>query len=234
MSKQVSLADAVRDRLPIHPSQNLETMPGRMIELLLTERNGFWWVTPWFVAVKDGAVDFRVADGSKWRDAVLNQRCWVCGGRLGVHLTFVLGPMCTVTRTTAEPPCHVDCAVWSVANCPFMANPEMVRRPAPMPEGAKDAPGLGLARNPGVTALWPTRDFKTFKDHEGRYLIRVGDPSGVVHWYAQGRKATRQEILASIHSGLPALTALAEDQGPEAVSALFVQVNAAQQYLPAA
>jgi hypothetical protein len=206
-----------------------------MQNLLLTERNGFWWITPWFVAkTHAGGIDFRVADGGKWRDAVLNQRCWVCGGRLGVHLTFVLGPMCTVTRTTAEPPCHVDCALWSVANCPFIKNPEMVRRPAPMPEGSKDAPGISLARNPGVMALWPTRDFKTFKDHEGRYLMRVGDPTGVVHWYAQGHKATRQEILASIHSGLPSLTALAEEQGPDTLTALFVQVNAAQQFLPAA
>lgn len=232
---QVTLAEAIKQRLPVHPSQDLDSLPDSMLHLQLTERNGHWWVTPWFVAKTDeGLIDFRIADWRKWADAVMNQKCWVCGGHLGVHLTFVLGPMCIINRTTAEPPCHAACAVWSVCNCPFLAHPEMIRRPAPRPEGAQDPAGIGIPRNPGVSALWPTRGFHCFDDGKGKKLIRVDEPSAEVHWYAEGRKATRAEIETSIRGGLPILTELAESQGPEAVFALFAQYNNSLQFLPAA
>jgi hypothetical protein len=65
---------------------------------------------PWFVAWFDGKPEFRAMDGLKWIRAVREHLCWVCGGRLGVWQTFVLGPMCGINRTTVEPPCHLECA----------------------------------------------------------------------------------------------------------------------------
>jgi hypothetical protein len=75
-----------------------------------------------------------------------------------------------------------------------------------------------LKRNPGVTLVWVTRHYKPFKA-EGGVLFRLGDP-GRVEFYAEGRKATRSEIMASIDSGMPILRGMAKEDGPEAVADL--------------
>ncbi len=75
----------------------------------------------------------------------------------------------------------------------------------------KDAPGIALARNPGVAMLWRTRQFEVFDDGRGGKLIQMGEPVGV-DWLACGRPATRAEVLASIDSGLPNLEALARQE----------------------
>jgi hypothetical protein len=53
-----------------------------------------------------------------------------------------------------------------------------------------------------------------------------------VLWYASGRTATREEVLASIDSGLPSLLELAEAEGPDAVAALDKAHKAALRHLP--
>ena len=60
-------------------------------------------------------------------------------------------------------------------------------------------------------------------------LVRVGDPTETL-WYAKGRPATRDEVDASIESGLPLLRA--EEEGPDAVAELKRLVSVAQRYLP--
>src|SRR5262245_60746512 len=100
-------------------------LPDRMRSLPIDERG---YPVPWFVAYVDGKPEFRAMDRDKWREAVRMHLCWVCGQKLGSYVVFVLGPMCGITRTTSEPPCHIDCARWSAKNCPFLARPKMVRR----------------------------------------------------------------------------------------------------------
>ncbi len=87
-----------------------------------------------------------------------------------------------------------------------------------MPEETAEAPGIALMCNPGVTAVWTTRDFEIERSNDG-YLCFIGEPEHV-RWYAEGRTATRAEILASIDSGLPALRELAEQDGARAVTEL--------------
>jgi hypothetical protein len=67
---------------------------------------------PWFVAwFRDGkpcdpgqgTPDFRVIDTPKIGIAIRQKRCWVCGGFLGRHLAFVIGPMCAINRVISEP-----------------------------------------------------------------------------------------------------------------------------------
>src|SRR5438477_249547 len=75
----------------------------------------------------EGEPDFRCADKRKFHRALKEKRCWVCGDKLGVHLAFVIGPMCAVNKVTSEPPCHLECAEYSVRICPFLSRPRMRR-----------------------------------------------------------------------------------------------------------
>jgi hypothetical protein len=179
---------------------------------------------PWFVAWVNGEPEFRTADGAKWRDAISWKLCWVCGERLGSKMAFVLGPMCGITRTTSEPPCHRECALWSIQNCPFLTRPGMVRREGNMPEGHAEPPGIMIRRNPAVTLLWVTNRFTLFRIEDGSRLISVGDPIEV-EYYQEGRPATGAEVESSIAGGLPALYEVAAKQGPKACEALHEQIK---------
>jgi hypothetical protein len=153
-------------------------------------------------------------DGAKWALAVRERRCWVCGDPLGAYMTFVVGPMCGINRTSAEPPSHLDCAIWSARNCPFLTRPHMVRREDEAINNAalvERAPGHALTRNPGVTLLWTTRTYKVFDAGNGKPLINMGEPTNV-EFYAEGRRATHAEVDASVAGGLPALLEMAQEQ----------------------
>lgn len=190
---------------------DLETLPDRMKSLPVDERG---YVVPWFVAWEDGKPEFRAMDGAKWREAVRFRKCWVCGERLGRHMTFVAGPMCGINRTSSEPPSHLECAQWSARNCPFLNNPEMVRRVDDKLGALSACPGVagfGIERNPGVTMLWTCTTYSIFTDGKGGQLISMGEPESV-EWYRCGKKATRDQVLESIETGLPALVAVAQQQ----------------------
>jgi hypothetical protein len=180
------------------------TMPPRIARL---PRNKAGYPIPWFVAeLDDGTRDFRVASEERQIDAIRLKLCWVCGGPSGAYAAFVIGPMCAVNRISAEPPAHRDCAIYSARVCPFLAVPRMRRRENNLPDGMVEAAGGPIRRNPGVALVWVTRTFTVFRapmGNQGR-LHRFGDPTEVL-WYAEGRTATRAEILASMESGLPAL-----------------------------
>lgn len=190
---------------------NFTEMPSRIFKLPKDERG---YPIPWFVRQLDDSIDFRVADGQKLIRAIKEKRCWVCGEPLGVNITFVVGPMCGINRTSGEPPSHQDCARWSALNCPFMNQPSMVRRECPHINNAKlveNAPGIAITRNPGVTLLWNTREYQTFPDPKGKILIHMGEPQSV-EWYASGKPATRAQVLESIETGLILLEKVASQQ----------------------
>jgi hypothetical protein len=216
--------------LPTMPPQvrpDLPPMPPRVAALPVDARG---YPVPWFVAWIDGKPEFRAADGTKLPLALSKRLCWVCGDPLGVWNVFVIGPMCTVNRVSAEPPCHMDCAEFSVKGCPFLSKPHMVRRENDLPENTTHA-GEMIRRNPGVSCLWPTKTFRPFRDPNGGVLFRLGDP-GSVSWWAEGRAATRAEVEASVASGLPLLREMAEAESPEAVAELGRMAGAARQLLP--
>ena len=181
----------------------LTAIPPRMRALPIDARG---YPVPYFAAWIDGVPDHRVQDPDKFPAAVRPPyRCWVCGQPRGVYKSFVLGPMCTITRTTTEPALHLDCATWSARNCPFLTRPHMTRREDEFTRDCKaNSPGEPIDRNPGVVAVWTTRSYALFRDHRHRPLLEVGDPVHV-EWYAAGRVATRAEVEASIDSGFPLL-----------------------------
>lgn len=203
--------------------------------------DGRGYPVPWFVQwfLPDGTAtdpgigtpDFRIADGRKRRAAVRHRLCWICGESLGKNVAFVIGPMCAVNRIAGDPPSHVSCAQFSAIACPFLSRPTADRREARKPEGTS-IPGIGIMRNPGVALVWITASYKEVADGKGGFLLQLGAPLGLL-WYAEGRQATRAEILASIDSGLPILRGVAKDDGPEAEAALDVQVTRALELVPA-
>lgn len=166
---------------------------------------------PWFVGELNGEPEFRGMNARKLVEAVKAKLCWVCGQQLGVHKTFTVGPMCGVNRVSAEPPSHYSCAEWAARNCPFLTRPHAKRREDDeFNAEKKPSAGFMIARNPGVALLWTVRDFKPFNDGKGGVLFHLGEPEGL-EFFREGRKATREEILASVDGGLPILLQACKD-----------------------
>jgi len=192
-------------------SARFPDLPARMMGLPVDHR-GF--PVPWFVAWVDGEPQFPVADGRKLGIAHKFEKCWVCGSPLGRYRASVIGPMCAINRTISEPQSHVDCAIFSARNCPFLSRPRMKRVGAEnLPMGVISAAGNGILRNPGVACVWVERaQSQAFRVGNG-VLFRLGDPTEV-HWFAEGRAATAREIMESIDSGMPLLVAETDKELP--------------------
>lgn len=193
---------------------------------------------PWFIHIgADGVPDFRCIAPGKFATAIRRRFCWVCGEPLGVRMTFVIGPMCAVTRTTSEPPNHFSCAEFAARACPFLTKPAMRYQPNDdlMASGALEAPGLVIDRNPGVACLWTTRSYSVFSapspSPQRVFLLKVGDPEHVA-WFREGRPASRGEVEASIMSGLPLLEETAKVDGPDALAELETLHQRLWPYLP--
>jgi hypothetical protein len=199
------------------------------IDRLPHTREGY--PVPWFVAWIDGKPDFRVIRPGGVSMAVQQQLCWVCGLIRGAWSAFVIGSMCAVNRVSSEPPSHRDCAIYAAKHCPFLSKPNMRRRESNLPTDVTPAGGVPIDRNPGVALVWVTRKFSIFRDPAGAPLFDVGEPSEVL-WFAEGRAATRDEVLASIDSGMPILRAEAEREDG-ALAELSAQYDRAMTLVPA-
>ena len=190
--------------------------------------NGF--ILPWFVDETIDPIDFRVSDQRKIFKAHRQALCWICGKRRDPTFSFVIGPMCSINRISAEPPAHHDCAMYSVTHCPFLSRPQMKRSPRDLPVDKIDPPGNMLLRNPGVVAIWVTKDYETSVHPEG-LLFHIGDPLKV-QWFRQGQTATRSEVLESIDKGFPLLMNAALNDGLGAIQELQVLRQRAMRYVP--
>lgn len=192
---------------------------------------------PWFAAWLHGVPDFRVVGLGRISHAVRLQICWICGTQLSGDRVFVVGPMCVVNRVSPEPPSHADCAEYAAKACPFLVFPHMRRRESSLDEieGLTDPAGIMIRRNPGVTALYVTHGVRGYQieRHDDGLLFGLNNPARV-EWFAEGRTATRTEALAAIDSGMPILRESAETDGPDAITALAEEYQAAQQWLPPA
>jgi hypothetical protein len=185
---------------------------------------------PWFVAKINGEWDFRAIAPDKIIAAYRQRLCWLCGQPLGQYLSFVIGPMCSVNRISSEPPSHLACAEYAVRACPFLSKPRMRRNEVDMPEGKTS--GLSLDHNPGATLIWVTKTYYPISDGHGGTLFQVGEPREL-YWYAEGKMATREQIVAAFDKGLPLLREVAAKEGPEATRELEAQIDTAMKLIPA-
>lgn len=201
-------------------SRQLFDMPDSIARLPIDPRG---YPIPAFANVDDnGVADFRVIK-PRWREICHTQkRCWICGGGMGSRKWFVLGPMCSVTRSTMEPPNHKLCAEFAAKNCPFLAMPMAKRNERGLPE-EKHVAGKMIDRNPGVCVIWETRSYRPFDAGNG-WLIEVGPPDNVTAW-RHGRQATREELSESVRTGVPLLMEEALKQGQWGVNGLNEQLE---------
>jgi hypothetical protein len=216
-------------------------MPDRIKKMPVSPR-GF--PVPWFVAFIDGVPDFRVIRENGVATAHRRKICWVCGEPMGVMKAMSLGPMCVVNRVISEPPSHRACAIYSCLACPFLSNPRMRRNSVDLPDAKQDPSGVHIERNPGAMAVWITRNYRPFETNgdgvgNAGVLFTFGDPEEIL-WFANGRPATRAEIMASIDSGFPLLVNAARmqdthyRQGTLAYDNLMKQRERALKLLPVA
>lgn len=205
---------------------SLPPMPSRIAVLPRDERG---YPVPWFVQWIDGKPVFPIMDGRKWPIAVRDKRCWICGQPLGPIMAFVIGPMCGINRTSAEPPSHLDCAKFAAMACPFLTKPRMKRLDC-SEHNTHSPPGVALMRNPGCCGIWSTKSYSLIDAGNGR-LIRIGEPTKV-QWFAYGRPATFDEVRESIRTGLPTLQAMAKEEGPHSEALLVRMTTAFDKYLP--
>lgn len=212
-------------------------IPDRLAHLPIDEKWGL--PVPYFVQWLDVNHDghykpeFRIADGDAWAKCIQDEVCWICGQKLGVYRAFVIGPMCSINRVSADPPGHRECMEYATQVCPFMVNPKFERREANRPKECGQIAGFGIMRNPGVMLLWVTRrgEYKIVDGNPGVLFRLSGEP---VHhaWYAEGRAATRAEIDESIKGGFPILFEQAKADGYKAIEQLLRQRMIAEKYLP--
>jgi hypothetical protein len=167
---------------------------------------------PFFVPWVNGAPEFRAADARKRAWCVKHRACWVCGTKLPAaeDFAFLVGPMCAVNFTTAEPPMHPECAEWSARACPFVVRPHMDRRRNDDLAVKTHSPGGHMIeRNPGAVVLWLTTTYREVPDGMGGTIMQMGAPSAV-RCFAEGRAATVDEVRRSIATGIHHLWAMAE------------------------
>jgi hypothetical protein len=198
--------------------------PARIARLPLDER-GF--PVPKFVTWINGKADFRLADTQWTRRAMRERRCFLCGEPLGRFMAFVIGPMCAVNRTTSEPPCHKDCAEFAVQSCPFICFPNRDRNPHDLPETKVKPAGYMITRNPGVALVWITKQYEVMAsaiEQKHGALLHIGEAVSK-SWWCRGRPATRDEVLASIESGIPELQRIARElDGLEGLADLEIEI----------
>jgi len=175
---------------------------------------------PWFCEKVGDHWDFRIVDGRKFKPAIQQGLCWICGGKLGGYKAFTIGPMCAINRTISEPPSHRECAEFAIRACPFLNQHESRRNAAHLPHdlGLSEPAGVGIDRQPGVSLLWITKSYRVMKVDNG-ILFKIGDPIAV-EWFREGRPALRSEVMESIDSGYPILLSAAEQDGQSAIREL--------------
>jgi hypothetical protein len=85
--------------------------------------------------------------------------------------------------------------------------------------------------------LWTTTEFSTFRTGgihspgNAGTLLHLGEPR-TVSWWAEGRTATRAEILHSVATGYPLLEEMARSQSQEALHELDMMRAIFSKWLP--
>lgn len=77
---------------------------------------------PYVALIKpDGQPDFRVVFEDNRMQCICLHWCQLCGQLLGKHIFFVGGPECAKGNLYFEPATHLDCLMYAMQVCPFIA-----------------------------------------------------------------------------------------------------------------
>ncbi len=206
------------------PARALPPMPSRLTSLPLDHRG---YPVPWFVTERtpDGRHDFVRIQAARADEAMKGRLCWVSGHPLGRNVAFVVGPMCIINRVSGDPPVIPEIADWSVQACPFLSRP-LAKRPTERLEG-HTTPGIMDPGNPGICAVWVTRDWQRTRDR----LFRFGEPERVTWWH-KGAPCDPATAARGFEKSARTLEEMAEAEGAEAMAAIARLKAHARQYLP--
>lgn len=207
--------------------KGLPDLPSRMSTRPLDERG---YPVPWFVHYIEGKPDFRVIRPDGFIDAVRWKKCWVCGGRMGLYCSFVVGPMNVINRMTPEPPSHRECAEFAVKACPYLILPASRRRDKNVPEGTELPAGNMVDHKPTAVVIWITKHWRPTRVSNG-YLIEMGPPTEV-SWWKEGRVATRDEAKEQFEASFEIMMRTARDEGETSVARLEHRKAESLRYLP--
>lgn len=203
----------------------LSDMPARMRGRPIDHR-GF--PVPWFVTnqTPEGLWDFRVVDAERKYQAIRQRKCWVTGEPLGRAVAFVVGPMCIINRVSSDPPVIPEVAEWSARICPFLSRP-LAKRPDY--DGQHDTPGIMVADNPGLCAVWVTRDY-SYGRNNGLFYFEA--PTKVT-WWRKGREVSGDPEAQQIYEALAAkLREMAAEEGRGALAVFDSMKRAADPFSP--
>jgi hypothetical protein len=107
----------------------------------------------------------------------------ICGTRLGAQMVFVGGELSVRNRTFADPPCHDDCARYSMRVCPYLTIPKFTHsatRPIVHPPDAVGDP-TGVTAKPARWALYRCRGYR-LEMVEGKPLFKAERALSIVWW----------------------------------------------------
>lgn len=77
---------------------------------------------PYIALIRDdGEPDFRVTNDINRRVVMMERLCQLCGNKMGKYLFFVGGPMAAKNNRYFEPQAHLDCLIYAMQVCPFIA-----------------------------------------------------------------------------------------------------------------
>ena len=133
-------------------------------------------------------------------------RCWLCGDRLGKYAAFMGEPLVSVTRVSHTPPAHHDCAKFAAQT------------------------GIMLPRDAKVVLVWVTRSHRMQRTGAG-HVFAVGEAEQSF-WYSTGRSATRDEVHVAVSGAVQELYANARSGGKDAVIQLDLQLARATRQFP--
>jgi hypothetical protein len=133
----------------------------------------------WFsLILPDGSARISVNDSAKRSRALAHRLCWTCGQPLGRFVSFVLGPVQTLSRITTELPSHRECILLCAARLPISgqsATRAFGRAVLELLCGYRSP----LPDNPGLHALWVTRTYQPEPTPRDARIIRIGEPESV-------------------------------------------------------
>lgn len=132
----------------------------------------------------DGVPDFRVTDREKFKKAVLERLCGVCGRNLGEWKWFIGGPKSLIESSLfADPAMHRQCAEYSIRVCPFLSGKTQASNQSrPIPEGAGENPLITTQRSSKI-GMRRCRDY-ALVNVEGHGVIQVRRWYGAPIWMA--------------------------------------------------
>jgi len=218
---------------------DMPDLPERMRRLPVDARG---YPVPYFVAWFDaagaatkrgvGTPDFRMVHPGTIARCHTDALCWVCGQPLGSYKSFVIGPMNALSRTSSEPPSHLDCADFSARACPFLVHPNEKRREKRIPGEWHKPDGQTISCHPRMAVVWTVKRYQV-RQVRSDVVFDVGTPEHV-RWYTEGRLATRAEVVASIDSGLPRLYENAKPRGQGGADDIKRRYDASMALVPPA